>query len=179
METTEVHRTVVMETSKDHLTTSPAFASDTDATSDAVLHSARFGNQKINAFANDKDNEDKKTTVEIDHKKKNSLRNSNTVSQAIKNIRQVPSGIPQVMETKRSAYENGVIVDTGRTSSSNREEQISIHKPIEKHTKAQEYTQKKTTTVTSHSNLVNIETTDTESRKHKINVPDMKEQTRN
>ena len=41
----------------------------------------------------------------------------------------MPSGIPNVLETKRSAYEDGVMnVDTGRTSSSNREEYISMAK---------------------------------------------------
>ena len=39
-----------METSKDHLSTSPAFASDTDGTSQGVLHSARFGSSKVHAF---------------------------------------------------------------------------------------------------------------------------------
>ena len=47
----------------------------------------------------------------------------------IKNARPMPSGIPNVLETKRSAYEDGLMnVDTGRTSSSNREEYISMAK---------------------------------------------------
>ena len=47
----------------------------------------------------------------------------------ILNPRPKPSGIPTALDTKRSVYEDGVMnVDTGRTSSSNREEYISMAK---------------------------------------------------
>ena len=51
-----------------------------------------------------------------------------SINAPIGNANLKPSGIPNVMETKRSAYEDGLDVETGRTSSSNREEYISMTK---------------------------------------------------
>ena len=89
------------------------------------------------------------------------------------------------METKRSAYEDGLDVETGRTSSSNREEYISMTKTNAAQiltTKAQEYVMQNSQglkddvspSAGSTNTLVNIETEQSKggnSGKHQITVP--------
>lgn len=151
-------------------------------TSYDVIHSARFGNQKIQSFQNPLGAPSLAYAEEVldEHQVADKELKQRVVAKTSAGHPHVnpSSGIPNAMETKRSAHDNniGFLVDTVRTSSSNREEYVSMAKnnsasaaaPMKNSamkTKAQDYK--------THSKIVNGEARVADSRKHKITVPDM------